>query len=256
MNRSPAGHLRPITRGLATALAALVATTAGAGQPPARGIRKPTMADTIRANIYADNWFSLYVNGELVAVDSIAFIPHNVIAVDILPTYPMTIAVMAKDNADPRTGMEYANTNVGDGGFILRFADGTVTNGSWKARSFSRGPVGGETTHPRVENDPIPENWFAVDFDDSDWGRAREYTEEAVGPKQPFYEADFAGARFIWTDDLKLDNTVIFRHRVEAPPDGKARPDFTGLNDVVPEGGRRPGGGRAPGGRPLRGGQR
>ena len=27
---------------------------------PAGKIRKPSMADTIRANIYADNWFMLY----------------------------------------------------------------------------------------------------------------------------------------------------------------------------------------------------
>ena len=60
------------------------------------------MSDTVKANMYADNWFMLYINGELVAVDSIKFIPHNVVSVDILPTYPMTIAVMAKDNADPR----------------------------------------------------------------------------------------------------------------------------------------------------------
>ena len=101
-------------------------------RPPPPGapgkIRKPQMADTIKANMYADNWFMLYVNGELVAVDSIKFIPHNVISVDMLPTYPMTIAVMAKDNADLKTGMEYANTNIGDGGFILKFGDGTATN--------------------------------------------------------------------------------------------------------------------------------
>ena len=237
-------------------VAALTACLVAVAVAQAPRLRKPSIDDTIRANVYADNWFILYVNGELVAVDSIAFIPHNVISVDLLPKYPMTIAVMARDNADPKTGMEYADTNVGDAGFVLKFGDGTVTDGSWKARCFSRGPVGGDTTSPRVENAPIPENWFAVGYDDSGWGRAKEYTEEAIGPKQPFYDADFKGATFIWTDDLKLDNTVIFRHRVEAPPDGKARPDFTGLNDVVPEGGRRPGGGRPPGGRPLRGGQR
>ena len=55
-------------------------------------IRKPQMADTIRATVYADNSFELYVNGELVAVDSIRFIPHNVISVDLLPRSPMTIA--------------------------------------------------------------------------------------------------------------------------------------------------------------------
>jgi hypothetical protein len=226
-----------------SAAAPWVAAAPPGGGP---GIRKPQMTDTIRANVYADNWFMLYVNGELVAVDSIAFIPHNVIAVDILPKYPLTIAVMARDNADPKTGMEYADTNIGDGGFILKFADGTVTDGRWKARCFSRGPIGGDTATPRAEHDPIPENWFAVDFDDSGWGRAREYSEQEIDPKQPFYDADFKGATFIWTDDVRLDNTVIFRHVVATPPDGKQRPDFSNLNSVVPAGPPKPGGKRPP----------
>jgi hypothetical protein len=200
------------------------------------GIRKPSMNDTIKANIYADNWFVLYINGELVAVDSIKFIPHNVVSVDILPTYPMTIAVMAKDNADPKTGMEYANTNIGDAGFILKFGDVTVTSRKWKAKKFSWGPVDRDTKNPRVENIPIPENWFAVDFDDSAWGAAKEYSEEEVRPKEPFFEHDFQGARFIWTEDIDLDNTVIFRFKVDAPPDGKSRTDFSNLNNVVPAG--------------------
>ncbi len=208
--------------------------------PPPGGaggkIKKPQMADTIKANIYADNWFMLYVNGELVAVDSIKFIPHNVISVDMLPTYPMTIAVMAKDNADLKTGMEYANTNIGDGGFILKFGDGTVTNASWKAKAFSKGPIDRDAKNPRVENIPIPESWYAIDFDDSSWGKAKEYTEEEVGPKQPFFEYDFKGAKFIWSDDIDLDNTVLFRHVVKSPPDGKPRVDYSNLNNVVPDG--------------------
>ncbi|MGI9177677.1 MAG: hypothetical protein ACR2IT_07465 [Pirellulales bacterium] len=203
--------------------------------PPGPGVRKPSMADTIKATVYADNAFTLYVNGKLVAVDSIEFIPHNVIAVDILPAYPMTIAVMARDNADPTTGMEYANTQVGDGGFILKFGDGTVTNGSWKARCFSHGPVDGDTRNPRTVNTPLPDDWFAVDFDDRDWPQAREYSEADIDPKQPYFDADFTGATFIWSDDVRLDNTVVFRHTVAAPPDGKERPDFSRLNDVVPQ---------------------
>lgn len=222
-------------RGGGWALAAVLGVAVVAAAQEGRRLRKPSIADTITANVYADNWFMLYVNGELVAVDSIAFIPHNVVSVDILPAYPMTIAVLAKDNADPKTGMEYANTNVGDAGFILKFGDGTVTNAAWKAKRFSHGPVGGDTEHPRVEETPLPDDWFAVEFDDSDWDQATEYTEEDVDPKQPYYDADFAGARFIWSDDIKLDNTVVFRHRVEAPPDGVERTDFRGLNDVVPE---------------------
>ncbi len=206
-----------------------------AQQPATPKLRKPQMSDTIKANIYADNTFMLYINGELVAVDSIAFIPHNVISVDILPSYPMTIAVIAKDNFDPKTGMEYANTNIGDAGFILKFGDGTVTSGSWKAKKISWGPVNGDTKNPKVESIPIPENWYAVDFDDSSWGKAKEYTEEEVGPKQPYFEHDFKGAKFIWSGDIALDNVVLFRHVVKAPPDGKARMDYRNLNNVVPE---------------------
>ena len=207
---------------------------------PKAGIRKPQMSDTIKANMYADNWFMLYINGELVAVDSIAFVPHNVISVDLLPTYPMTIAVMAKDNADPKTGMEYANTNIGDAGFILKFGDGTVTNAKWKAKAFSTGPIGKDTQNPKVQSEPIPADWFAVGFDDSTWSKATEYTHEQVGPKQVFNDYDFEGAKFIWSGDIELDNVVIFRHVVSAPPDGKTRIDFSNLNNVVPEGPQRP----------------
>lgn len=198
-------------------------------------IKKPQMGDTVKANMYADNWFMLYINGELVAVDSIKFIPHNVISVDILPRYPMTIAVMAKDNADPKTGMEYANTQIGDAGFILKFSDGTATNGRWKAKTFSWGPVDRDTKNPRVENLPIPADWYTVDFDDSSWDQAKEYTEQQVGPKPPFFDHDFTGANFIWTGDIELDNTVLIRYVVKSSPDGKARGDYSNLNHVVPD---------------------
>ena len=39
----------------------------GKGGPP--GLVKPSIADTMKLNVYADNWFMLYVNGRLVAVD-------------------------------------------------------------------------------------------------------------------------------------------------------------------------------------------
>lgn len=203
--------------------------------PSAAKIRKPQMSDTIRANVYADNQFMLYIKGDLVAVDSIAFVPRNVISVDILPSYPMTIAVMAKDNFDPKTGMEYANTKIGDGGFILKFSDGTVTNGDWKAKKISWGPIDRDTKSPRIESIEVPNNWYAVDFDDRGWGKAKEYTEEEVGPKQPYFDSDFQGAKFIWSDDIALDNVVLFRHVVKAPPDGKERIDFRNLNNVIPE---------------------
>ncbi|MFT5127712.1 MAG: hypothetical protein ACI8W8_001319 [Rhodothermales bacterium] len=150
-------------------------------KPKGPRIHKPKISDARKAAIYADNWFKLYINGNLVAVDSISFIPHNVVAVDILPEYPMTIAVMARDNADPKTGMEYNNTNIGDGGFILRFSDGTVTDASWKALSVSRGPLDGG-----VVNTPIPQGWGEPGFDDSAWPQASVFSEDDVGPSPPF----------------------------------------------------------------------
>ena len=181
-----------------------------------QGLIKPSIADTMKLNVYADNWFMLYVNGRLVAVDPIQFTPHNVVSVDFLPEYPMTIAVLAKDNADPKTGLEYGSS-VGDGGFVLKFADGTVTNASWKAKSFFHGPINGDTANPQVKQEPLPANWWAVDFDDSSWRNAKEYTVEEVDPKQPYFETDFEGAKFIWTDDIALDNTIIFRAKIEKP---------------------------------------
>ncbi len=198
----------------------------GKGGPP--GLVKPSIADTIKLNVYADNWFMLYVNGRLVAVDSIQFTPHNVVSVDFLPEYPMTIAVLAKDNADPKTGMEYG-TSIGDGGFCLKFADGTVTNATWKAKNFFHGPVKGDTANPKVIQEPLPANWWAIDFDDSTWKQAKEYTVEEVDPKQPYFENDFEGAKFIWTDDIALDNTVIFRTKVAKPgwtPRWNTKPDL------------------------------
>ena len=194
----------------------------GKGDKP--GMIKPTMADTIQLSVYADNWFILYINGKLRVVDSIDYMPHNVMNVDILPEYPMTIAVMARDNADPKTGLEYGD-HIGDGGFILKFSDGTVTNAKWKAKNFFKGPLDRDTKNPTVQHIPVPENWFAVEFDDSKWAQATEFTEERVGPKEHFYkyEESFKGAKFIWSDDLDLDNTVIFRTKVEAPAGYKQR---------------------------------
>jgi hypothetical protein len=201
----------------------------GARKPPQDGIVKPSMSDTIKGAMYADNWFMLYVNGKQVAVDSIDFLPHNVVAIDLLPEYPMTIAVLAKDNADPVTGCEYGR-QIGDGGFILRFADGTVTDASWKAKCFMHGPIDRDTANPKVRSEALPKDWFAVGFDDASWSQATEYPQDRIDPKEPFFQHDFSGARWIWTSDLDLDNTVVLRKRVDKPgwsPRWTTKPDLT-----------------------------
>lgn len=200
----------------------------GKGVSASYELIKPTISDAMKLNVYADNWFMLYVNNRLVAIDPIEFTPHNVVSVDFLPEYPMNIAVLVKDNADPQTGMEYG-TSIGDGGFILKFSDGTVTNTTWKAKCFFHGPIMGDTKNPQVKTEALPDKWWSSDFDDSAWQQAKEYSLEEVNPKQPYYEYDFKDAKFIWTSDLTLDNTVIFRARIEKPnwsPRWNTKPDL------------------------------
>jgi hypothetical protein len=124
------------------------------------------MTDTIKAGIYADNWFMMYSNGKLVAVDPIDFLPHNEVTVDILPEYPMTIAILANDYTDPKTGLEYGD-HAGDAGMIVKFADGTVSNKKWETKVLFKGPPNSDVKNPRVHYEPMPANWYASDFDDS-----------------------------------------------------------------------------------------
>ena len=190
-----------------------------AAQPPPRpdpNLVKATFNNTIKLNAYGDNWCMIYINGKLVAVDSIEFLPHNVISVPILPIYPMTIAVLAKDNADPKTGLEYG-TQIGDAGFILKLGDSIVSSSAWKVKTFFKGPLNRDIANPKVEYTPVPANWFAPDFDDSSWAQATEYSESRVGPDGDYNAANFTGAKFIWSDDIDLDNTVIFRYTVQKP---------------------------------------
>ena len=119
---------------------------------------KPGVNNTITLNAYADNWCVVFINGKMVAMDSIDFLPHNQVSVKILPEYPMTIAVLAKDNADPATGLEYG-TQSGDAGFILKLGDGAVTSVAWKAKNFFKEPLNSDTRNPVVQHTPIPAKW-------------------------------------------------------------------------------------------------
>jgi len=178
-------------------------------------IAKPNMGDTVKLNVYADNWFKLYINGKLIATDSIEFMPHNVVSVDVLPEFPMTISVMARDNADAITGKEYEHVMIGDGGFILKLGDDVVSDDTWKAKCFFFGPMEGED--PVVKHIPIPDDWMSVEFDHSKWDSVTVYEEAAVRPPQVFRDYDFKGAEFVWTSDLDLHNTIIFRATINKP---------------------------------------
>lgn len=174
----------------------------------------------VTAWLYADNYVELYVNGRLVVKDPIVFTPHNVVVAKFRAAYPMTIAVLLKDYAHPRTGLEYNHSRIGDGGFVARFSNGVVTDGSWRCHLVSRGPVdrsclGNDPANTcRVETRPAPKGWTRPEFDDRRWEAATVHSREAVRPLAVYDRYRWGAAQFIWTRDLEIDNTLLCRKTV------------------------------------------
>jgi len=177
----------------------------------------------ITAWLYADNYVELYVNGRLIVKDPIVFTPHNVVVTKFRATYPMTIAVLLKDFAHPKTGLEYNHTRIGDGGFVARFSNGVVTDGAWRCFLISRGPVDRSCLRNdpantcRVDTKPIPKGWTGPRFNDRQWPRATVHSERAVRPLGVYYRHQWGKAQFIWTGDLEIDNTILCRTTLQAP---------------------------------------
>jgi hypothetical protein len=149
---------------------------------------------TITGVIYADNYFEFFVNGELIAVDPVDFTPHQAVGVSFqvpLGTTP-TYAILASDFAT-NSGYEYTMTNnpqLGDGGLIASFSDGTVTGDSWKCFTVLYGPTEASEQAGCDKNNldlclitdsGMPANWAAVGYDDSTWAQATEHTAADVG---------------------------------------------------------------------------
>lgn len=65
---------------------------------------------------------------------------------------------------------------------------------------------------------PEPEGWTSSTFDDTSWVAAREYTAAEVGAKDGYDTVAWApDAKLIWSDDLKVDNTILWRLTVAQP---------------------------------------
>ncbi len=200
----------------------------------------------ITGYIQADNYFEFYVNGEFICRDSVTFVPFNSSVVAFEAEYPITYAIRAADWEEHLgIGMEYARYGVGDAGLVAAFSDGTRTDAEWKCQVFYVAPIddascvveledGRRTTSvcpirpPCTSRDPetcgalhyeVPENWASPDFDDSSWPSAKVFSEREVRPGRSYSSVRelFAGAQFIWTDDLNLDNEVLCRITVEGP---------------------------------------
>ncbi|MSO30530.1 MAG: hypothetical protein EXQ48_06225 [Acidobacteria bacterium] len=196
--------------------------------------------------VFADNYYELYVNGRLVARDSIGMTPFNSTAVRFRAKYPMTYAIKGIDwETKHGLGMEYQPFNIGDAGVMAYFSDGNGTHADWRAETFYVAPLddpmcvrtaGGRDssfcsqavrpacaqTKPescKAVHFPIPAAWMAPAFNDSAWPRAIVWRPVEVSFYRGYlnYAKHFGDAEFIWTRNIRLDNLVLARYTARGP---------------------------------------
>jgi len=209
--------------------------------------------EVFTAYIFPDNYFELYINGVLIAVDSVPFTPFNSSVVRFKAGRSFTIAVKMVDWEETLgLGMESnrgTQFHAGDGGFVAHFQDAqgktvAITDSSWKAQTFYTAPIVDraclvikdeirdssacmQQTVTSADNTSavhwaIPENWIKADFDDSAWPNATTFTNDTVGVdnKRSYtnftdtFDSQNADAEFIWSSNLVLDNLVLLRKTV------------------------------------------
>lgn len=203
--------------------------------------------EEITGYIFADNYFELYINGTLVAVDTVPFTPFNSSMVKFKVKKPYTIAIKVIDweenlglGTEDNRGKDY---HPGDGGFIASFSDGTVTGSDWQAQTFYTSPIYDLTCLNEVEGQRLsetcttegtdngqnayaahwetPSNWMEQAFDSASWPQATLYTEDDIGVNNKKAYMNFidkfsgAGASFIWSTNVVLDNEVLLRYEVK-----------------------------------------
>lgn len=197
----------------------------------------PLSAETLSADVWADNWFEMRIDGAQVAEDSVSITTErsfNAESFTFEAERPFVIGLVAKDFKENDTGLEYIGTNrqqMGDGGVILQIMDSTgeavvVSDDGWqclvihsapldKSCEGSSNPVAGEGACT-FEASEEPEGWDTAGFDASEWPQADVFSAGEVGPKDGYDQISWAdGAELIWGPDLEQSNTVLCRLTVE-----------------------------------------
>lgn len=185
------------------------------------------------AEVWADNWFALYINGKMVGQDSVPITTErsfNSERITFKATYPLTIGLIGKDFKENDSGLEYIGSNrqqIGDGGVVLQIKESTsgkviaTTSKKWRVLAIQQAPLNSECVK---SDDPlrdcksveklIPSTWLKSSYSDSKWPFAREYSESEVGVKDGYSKIQWdSKAKLIWGEDLKVDNTLLFRFK-------------------------------------------
>lgn len=194
-------------------------------------------AEPFSADIWADNWFELRINGTQVAEDSVPITTERSLSAESFTfeaERPFVIGLVAMDFKQNDTGLGYIGSRrqqMGDGGVIvqIRNASGSIVavrNGDWqclvthvapldKACGGVAEPVAGKGACGFDITDP-PSGWDRPAFDASDWPVATVYSARAIDPKGGYDRITWVReAEFIWGPDLEQTNTVLCRTVVE-----------------------------------------
>ena len=217
---------------------AVLAGVFALGVIPATSAPAATKVYNFTAEIWADNWFALYVNGKKVGEDSTPFATErsfNSDAITFKASYPLTIGIMARDYVENASGLEYIgkpNQQIGDGGIIAQIRDTdskqviTATNKSWKVFVTNKAPLNEDCVKSK---DPLldckttvtraPTAWYSATFKDTSWKSATEFTAAAVGVKDGYSNFTWSPtSSLVWSSDLRIDNTILLRTKVLAAP--------------------------------------
>ena len=190
-----------------------------------------TQIQSLRVDVWADNWFALYVGETLVAEDSVSIQTErsfNAESFTLELKLPAQVNLVIKDFKQNDTGLEYIGTNrqqMGDGGFIAQFLDTAtqspllVSNRHWRCLPIHIAPLNKQCEKSNTpEADcgnrtiPAPDGWQLPSFDDSAWPVAIEYSAQKVRPKDGYKRIRWdKDARLIWSSDLETDNTLLCR---------------------------------------------
>ena len=183
------------------------------------------------AEVWADNWFALYINGKKVGEDSVSIKTErsfNSEKITFKAKYPLTVGIIAKDYVENASGLEYIgkpNQQIGDGGIALQIFE-TVskkiiakTDSSWRSLVIDKAPLNQEcvsSNNPlsdcQSKNIAIPKKWTEASFNDSKWKKANIFSESEIGVKEGYFNIQWsAGTQLIWSEDLRIDNTILFR---------------------------------------------
>lgn len=194
-------------------------------------------AETFSADVWADNWFEMRINGVQVAEDSVPITTErsfNAESFSFEAERPFVIGLVAKDFIENDTGLEYIGSRrqqMGDGGVIAQIMNeagnlAATTNEGWQCQVIhtapldkscegSSDPVAGEGACGFTAEDE-PTGWDTAAFDTSDWPAADVYSAREVDPKGGYDRITWADeAQFIWGPDLEQSNTVLCRFTVE-----------------------------------------